>query len=134
MNTVERIHPGDAITAYGQTFTVWSVLYQDLYSDTYDVEFLDDHDNYHHWKQEYDGGTVTRSGLPAKYFRETSGACGRGMIARIKPRRNGHSGVIAEILKLEGPDIWLGSFSDEESAMQAIESYSSSARLVWREM
>ena len=130
----EKVFPGDRITALGYTFTVWSILYQDHLCGSYDVEFIDDHDRYHHWKQECDGGNVIREGEPAKYFSETSGACGSDIIARIKPRKNGRPGVVAEILRLHGADVWLGSFSSEESAMAAIESYSATHRLAWREM
>lgn len=133
------IYPGDKITAYGQTYTVWSILYQDKYAypGQADIEFIDDAGNYHHWKEYYDGGTIIREGIPAKYFRETSGAVsenGKGPIARIKPRRNNMPGVIAEILRPKGPDIWLGSFSTEESAMKAIRDYSATNRLCWKEM
>lgn len=131
---MEKVFPGDRITALGHTFTVWYILYQDHLCDTYDVEFIDDHDRYHHWKQEYDGGTVIREGLPAKYFRETSGADSSHPIARIKPRKNNMPGVVAEILRPDGHGIWLGSFSTEESAMKAIRDYSATNRLVWREM
>lgn len=66
-----RINPGDRISAYGLTFTVNKILYQDYYgpreavhpcSDCwgYDIEFTDNLGNYHHWKQNQDGGFLTR--------------------------------------------------------------------------
>ena len=66
-----RVNPGDRITAYGQTFTVDRILYQDYFGPReavhpasdfwgYDVEFTDNAGNYHHWKQNQDGGTITR--------------------------------------------------------------------------
>jgi hypothetical protein len=67
----KRIVPGDKITALGYTFTVSEILYQDYYgkkenagigSDCFgfDIEFLDPKGNYHHWKQNQDGGFVKR--------------------------------------------------------------------------
>ena len=59
-----RINPGDVISnRSGLAFTVSSVLFQDHYGDRfgYDVEFIYDQNAYHHWKQDEDGGTVTRS-------------------------------------------------------------------------
>ena len=67
-----RINPGDRITAYGYTFTVGKILYQDYYgpreavhpmSDCwgYDVEFTDTEGRYHHWKQNQDHGWVIRA-------------------------------------------------------------------------
>ena len=131
MEDITRIHPGDQITALGLTFTVWSILYQDHCGGTYDVEFIDDQDRYHHWKECHDGGTVTRSGEPGTYYRETSGAAGADMIARIHPRRNG-IGCTATIIKRGGPDVWLGSFRTEEDALKALQ-YQTSP-LVWKEM
>ena len=132
---MEKVFPGDRISALGYTFTVWSILYQDHLCGSYDVEFIDDCGRYHHWKEDCDGGRLIREGLPAKYYRETSGAEGDAYpIARIKPRKNGRPGVVAEILRPAGQDVWLGSFSTEESAMQAIEKHSAAAGLIWSEM
>ena len=66
-----RINPGDRITAFGLTFTVGEILYQDYFGERdernprsdwwgYDVEFKDPAGNYHHWKQNQDGGYLTR--------------------------------------------------------------------------
>ena len=131
MEGITKIRPGDQITALGMTFTVWSILYQDHYDDAYDVEFIDDQDRYHHWKECEDGGTVTRSGEPGTYYRETSGAAGAAMIARVHPRRNG-IGCTATIIKRNGPSVWLGSFRTEEDALKSIRQYDSS--LAWKEM
>lgn len=60
------INPGDVISdRSGLAFTVARVLFQDHYGDRfgYDVEFIDDQNAYHHWKQDEDGGTVARSVL-----------------------------------------------------------------------
>ena len=65
------IMTGDRITAYGLTFSVGTILFQDFYghqenacfgSDCFgfDCEFLDSKGNYHHWKQNQDGGFVER--------------------------------------------------------------------------
>lgn len=62
---------GDKITALGLSFTVDEILYQDYYGSRadvhpcsdcwgYDVEFKDPRGNYHHWKQNQDGGQVAR--------------------------------------------------------------------------
>lgn len=136
METREKLYPGDQITAMGQAATIWSILYQDMYADPgeRDIEFIDTDGNYRHWKECFDGGEVIRSGVPGEYYSEISGACGDGIIARIKPRRSGRPGVVAEILKRKGPDIWLGSFSTEEAAMKAIRDYSATNRLEWRKM
>ena len=131
MDTSTKIYPGDQISALGHTFTVWSILYQDHLDGAYDVEFIDDHDRYHHWKECYDGGTVIRSGMPGTYYRETSGAAGCDMIAYVHPRRSG-IGCTATIIKRDGPDVWLGSFRTEEDALKALRNQTSP--LVWREM
>lgn len=131
MITREKINPGDQITALGHTFTVWSILYQDCCGGDYDVEFIDDRDRYHHWKEEYDGGTITRSGEPGDYFRETSGAAGTQMIARIRPRRHG-IGYTASIIHRDGTSIWLGSFRTEDDALCAIRYHDST--LAWKAM
>ena len=57
-NTTTVILPGDRITAFGYRFTVETVLFQDWYGekDGFDVEFTDTKGNYHHWKQNQDGG------------------------------------------------------------------------------
>lgn len=130
MEDITKIHPGDQITALGITATVWSILYQDHCGGTYDVEFIDDQDRYHHWKECYDGGTVTRSGEPGTYYRETSGAYGMSMIARIRFRRNG-IGCTATIIRRD-TDIWLGSFRTGKDALQAIHRYDNT--LTWKEM
>jgi len=66
-----HVQYGDKVTAYGQSFTVDRILYQDYYgsrSDVspasdcwgYDVEFIDTHGQYHHWKQNQDQGQAAR--------------------------------------------------------------------------
>lgn len=70
-NDENAIRPGDRITAFGYTFTVDKILFQDYYgpreavhpcSDCwgYDIEFKDPEGRYHHWKQNQDGGYLTR--------------------------------------------------------------------------
>lgn len=70
-NEANLIKPGDRISAYGYTFTVGKILYQDYFgpkeavpetSDCwgYDIEFKDDQGRYHHWKQNQDGGELIR--------------------------------------------------------------------------
>lgn len=62
---------GDRITVDGVSFCIDTILHQDYYgprsaapvgSDWFggDVEFKDRHGNYHHWKQNQDGGTASR--------------------------------------------------------------------------
>lgn len=132
-STLLPVIPGDQISALGYTFTVWSILYQDRCDGIYDVEFIDDQDRYHHWKQAEDGGAVTRSGEPGIYFRETSGAAGRPVIACIRPRRVGR-GYTSRIIYRDGPEIWLGSSSTYDSALKEIRRYGSTHRLEWKEM
>lgn len=56
-----QIHVGDSISALGYTFKVEKILNQEWWDRYgYDVEFLDDRGNYHHWKQGEDGGEVIR--------------------------------------------------------------------------
>lgn len=57
-----RVCVGDAIQALGHTYTVGKIIYQDSYKGNYDVEFLDDHGGYHHWKSEFDGGRIIPNG------------------------------------------------------------------------
>lgn len=50
---------GDSIRAKGQTITIKRILYQDCKRvGEYDVEFVDNHEKYHHWKQNQDGGIL----------------------------------------------------------------------------
>ena len=133
MSIVAPVIPGDQISALGHTFTVWSILYQDRIDDIYDVEFIDDQDRYHHWKQAEDGGQVIRSGECGAYFRETSGAAGLPVIACIRPRRRG-PGYTAKIIYRAGPEIFLGSRSTYEGALEEINRYGASHGLCWKEM
>ena len=57
-----KIYVGDSISALGCTFEVGEIIYQDCYKGNYDVEFLDTHGGYHHWKSEFDGGYVIKKG------------------------------------------------------------------------
>jgi hypothetical protein len=57
-----KIQVGDSISALGFTFEVAKIVYQDFYNGQWDVEFLDPHGGYHHWKSEFDGGKVIRRG------------------------------------------------------------------------
>lgn len=60
MHEVKQIKPGDKIRALGQEFIVGHIYFQHWYdlNGGWDVEFLDDKKNYHHWKQDEDGGEV----------------------------------------------------------------------------
>ena len=57
-----KIFVGDSITALGYTFEVGKIIYQDCFDGNYDVEFLDSHGGYHHWKSEFDGGRIIKKG------------------------------------------------------------------------
>ena len=54
---------GDKVTACGHTYTIAKILFQG-YWDRYgwDIEFIDSKGNYHHWKQEQDGGNLEKKG------------------------------------------------------------------------
>lgn len=54
------LFPGDKVVARGKMFTVYIILAQDYYNGAWDVEFLDEKGNYHHWKSDYDGGEAIR--------------------------------------------------------------------------
>lgn len=57
------IMPGDAVTAYGKTYTVDRVLYSEYWDRYgYDIEFIDPRGGYHHWKQWDDGGDLVKKG------------------------------------------------------------------------
>lgn len=69
--TDKPIKPGDRITAFGRTFTVGEIFYQEYWGERedapagsdcwgYDIEFDDVQGRYHHWKQNQDGGYLTR--------------------------------------------------------------------------
>ena len=133
MESTERVYPGDQISALGHTFTVWSILYQDHLCGTYDVEFIDDQDRYHHWKEDSDGGHVVRSGAPGAYFREASGTAGSPVIACIRPRRHGN-GYTAKVIYRSGLEVFLGSHSAMESARKELDRYGATRGLVWLEM
>ena len=40
------------------TATIDKVIYSEKWHDDYDIEFIDTHGNYRHWKQWDDGGTI----------------------------------------------------------------------------
>lgn len=56
-----RVCVGDIIQALGRFYTVDKIIYQDCYKGNYDVEFLDSHGDYHHWKSEFDGGRIIQN-------------------------------------------------------------------------
>lgn len=130
MKTSKTIYPGDAITASGMTFTVWNILYQDAAAGSYDVEFIDDQDKYHHWKQEYDGGTVTRSGAPGTYYADVNS---RDRIACIREARTPGT-YSARVLNRSDCEIYLGRFSSVDSALARLNSYGEVHGSVWKEM
>ena len=130
MNTSKTIYPGDVITALGQSFTVWNILYQECFDDVYDVEFIDDHDRYHHWKQAYDGGTVTRSGVPGTYYADVNN---RDRIACIREARTPGT-FNARVLNRSDYEIYLGRFSSVESALARLIRYGEVHSSVWKEM
>ena len=117
----ETIFPGDKITAYGQTFTVWSILYQDRYADPgeQDVEFIDDAGNYHHWKEYYDKGSVIPTGYPGDYYRHPDD---RDTIAVISDARTPGTYTI-KILRRGGAEGYLGRYSSTETALQRLNEY-----------
>ena len=55
-----KVSVGDTICALGYSFTVGQIIYQDCFDGNYDVEFLDNHGGYHHWKSEFDGGHIVK--------------------------------------------------------------------------
>ena len=72
LDDTNRINPGDRISAFGYTFTVATILYQDYYGPRedaapgsdwwgYDIEFKDPDGRYHHWKQNQDFGKLIRA-------------------------------------------------------------------------
>ena len=68
--TTKTLQHGDKITAFGLSFVIDRVIYQDFFGDVppssksdfwgFDCEFIDTKGNYRHWKQNQDGGTVYR--------------------------------------------------------------------------
>ncbi len=54
-----NVPEGTVIRAMGITATVKNVLYSETWHGEYDIEFIDTHGNYRHYKQWDDGGTVT---------------------------------------------------------------------------
>ena len=121
-----RIIPGDRISALGYTFTVWIILYQDCYDGIYDVEFLDDRNCYHHWKQQYDGGTVDLSGTPGQYYHNPND---RSRIACIRESRKPGT-YTARIIDLRGNETYLGRYSSIPSALKRLDNTGAE----WRQM
>lgn len=93
--TPSKVRPGDVITdRSGTSFMVFKILYQDWYGSRenagisdcygYDVEFIDDRNRYHHWKENQDGGHVQRACQYIEFWQDVYGAtatiirrCGR---------------------------------------------------------
>ena len=130
MNSNVTIHPGDVISAMGLQFTVWRILYQDYYRGAYDVEFIDDQNRYHHWKQEDDGGTVTRSGLPGIYYMDQND---REHIACIREARAPGTYSV-RIISRSGEETYLGRYSRISSAEERLNNYGETHGSTWRRM
>lgn len=130
MEDITKIHPGDQITALGITATVWRILYQDHCLDSYDVEFIDDQGHYRHWKECYDGGTVTRSGKPGDYFLAMED---QNVIGAILPARQPGT-YSARVITRSGNEAYLGRFSRTDYARARLESYAAEHNITWKEM
>ena len=124
--TDKKIFPGDQITAQGHTFTVWRILYQDCISGSYDVEFIDDADGYHHWKQDQDGGHIIRSGRAGNYYLDMYD---RQRIAAILPARQPGT-YTARIITRGGAETYLGRYSSIAAAKTRLDTYCNA----WKEM
>ena len=61
---IKTVEAGDQISALGKTYTVSKVLSQEHFPESgriaewWHVEFLDERNSYHHWKNEFDGGRI----------------------------------------------------------------------------
>lgn len=124
------IHPGDIITALGLSFPVWRILYQDCCLGHYDVEFIDTCGGYHHWKQVYDGGSVTRSGIPGTYFLDMYNP---DQIACIREARTAGT-YTARIIERSGTEHYLGRYGSVQAAEDRLHSYGEAHGAAWRQM
>ena len=54
----------DAIEVHGRRYTIARILSQSYWEsrDEWDIEFIDTNDDYHHWKQGFDGGFLIKKG------------------------------------------------------------------------
>ena len=125
MEDITKIHPGDQITALGITVTVWRILYQDHCLDSYDVEFIDDQGHYRHWKECYDGGTITRSGRPGIYYIDMYNPHRIGAI--LPARQPGTFSV--RMIDRAGNESYLGRCSSISAAEEKLNTYGT-----WKEM
>ena len=53
---MRNVEIGDKIHARGITVTITKILFQEHFSDDWDIEFLDDFGQYRHWRNWLDGG------------------------------------------------------------------------------
>lgn len=54
---------GDAVIVKNKKYYIAKILYQDYWDRFgWDIEFIDDHGGYHHWKQYADHGELIRKG------------------------------------------------------------------------
>lgn len=54
----------DAVEVGGKRYIIAKILHQDFWGsrNEWDIEFIDSCDNYHHWKQGFDGGRLIKKG------------------------------------------------------------------------
>lgn len=64
--TIKEIEIGDVITALGCSYEVHKILHQDYFEhgndwdiEYFDIEFLDKGGGYHHYKSDFDHGSIT---------------------------------------------------------------------------
>lgn len=55
---------GDTVNVCGKRYTIAKILSQSYWEsrDEWDIEFVDTSNNYHHWKQGFDGGRLIKKG------------------------------------------------------------------------
>lgn len=112
---IDKVFPGDKITALGKTYTVWIILYQSFWNK-HDVEFMDKEGNYHHWFEADDNGCIIRSGKPGIYLRNESKSC----VACI---RKAHTlGTFSvRTIDTDGTETYYGRTGSLKTAFQLIE-------------